>query len=117
MSHQVVVTLTDEEYENVSKLAKIKGLSISQYVKRYEISDVEFDRRYEYLKSKAMQQPINSTFTVMELFEDWDKIDRGVKLSLGRCFYHLVKAGKLSGVKATGKNSSSIQQYTVFHSE
>ena len=113
MSNQVVVTLTDKEFEEVEKLAKERGLSISQYVKRYPISDDDFDYRYEFLKKAAVKQPKNCPFTVMSLFDDWDEISRGVKLSLGRCFYHLVKGGKLPKVEPAGKNSSSVQLYVV----
>lgn len=49
----------------------------------------------------------------MSLFEDWDDIPRGVKLSLGRNFYHLVKrkAEEVKQIRATSKNSSNIQLY------
>ena len=113
MSNQVVVTLTDKEYLEVVKLSKEKGLSISQYVKRYSIGNDDFDSLYDYLKNKAIEQPANKPFTVMSLFTDWDEIDRGVKLSLGRCFYHLVKSGKLPGVEPAGKNTSNVQLYIV----
>lgn len=113
MSNQVIVTLTDKEYSEVVKLSKEKGLSISQYVKRYSIGNDDFDSLYDYLKNKAIEQPANKPFTVMSLFTDWDEIDRGVKLSLGRCFYHLVKSGKLPGVEPAGKNTSNVQLYIV----
>lgn len=113
MSNQVVVTLTDKEYSEVVKLSKEKGLSISQYVKRYSIGNVDFDSLYNCLRIKAIKQPVNKPFTVMSLFTDWNKIDRGVKLSLGRCFYNLVKSGELPGVEPAGKNSSNVQLYVV----
>lgn len=113
MSNQVVVTLTDKEFAEVEKLAKEKGLSISQYVKRYPITDDDFDCRYDFLQKEAVKQPVNTPFTVMSLFDDWNEISRGVKLSLGRCFYHLVKGGKLPNVEPVGKNSSSVQLYIV----
>lgn len=113
MSTQVVVTLTDQEFAEVERFAKEKGLSISQYVKRYPITDNDFDFRYDFLKKEAVKQPVNSPFTVMSLFEDWNEISRGVKLSLGRCFYHLVKGGNLPNVVPAGKNSSSVQLYIV----
>jgi len=47
----------------------------------------------------------------MSVFEDWNCIPRGIKLSLGRNFYHFVKRGELTGVEPTGKNSSNIQLY------
>lgn len=111
MSYQVVVTLTDTEYEDAKKKAFEKGISISQYVKKYPISVDEFDIRYEKLKKTALEWTIGETFSVMSVFDDWDCIPRGIKLSLGRNFYHLVKRGEVEGVEPAGKNSSNVQLY------
>ena len=111
MSYQVVVTLTDAEYDDVVRKAENKAISIAQYVKKYPISVDEFDVRYEYLKNKALEMPIGEPFTVMSIFEDWNCIPRGIKLSLGRNFYHYVKRGELTGVEPVGKNSSNVQLY------
>lgn len=109
----VSVTLTDEEYEEVLVKAKEKGLTVAQYVKKYPISGDEFDRRYAFLKEQALLQPVKVPFTVMSLFDDWDDIPRGIKLSLGRNFYHLVKreTEELIKIKPAGKNSSNVQLY------
>lgn len=112
MSVSVSVTLTDKEYEVVTQQAKEKGLSIAQYVKRFPISGDEFDERYEYLKKQSCSQEVGFPFTVMSLFSDWNDIPRGVKLSLGRNFYHLIKRGEeIKSVKPAGKNSSNVQLY------
>lgn len=113
MSVTVSVTLTDEEYEIVKEKASDEGLTISQYVKRFPIGADDFDFLYERLKDKAIHYPYDKPFTVMSLFPDWDKIERGTKLSLGRNFYHLVKRGDLPPVDTAGKNSSNIQLYVV----
>lgn len=49
----------------------------------------------------------------MGLFDDaeWNDLDRGLKLSLGRTFNHFVRGGKLPGVRPAGKNSSNVQLY------
>ena len=113
MSVTVSVTLTDKEYAVVRIKAEEKGLSVAQYVKRFPIAGDEFDERYDYLKHQAMQQPLGIPFTVMSLFPDWNDIPRGVKLSLGRNFYHLVKRndGDVKAIKPAGKNSSIVQLY------
>mgnify|MGYP000582827856 CR=1 FL=1 len=113
MSVTISVTLTDEEYRLAKEMALKKGLTISQYVKQFAIGNDDFDSRYEELKQKAINYPEGQTFTVMSMFLDWDKIERGVKLSLGRNFYHLVKRGELPPVVPAGKNSSNVQLYTV----
>ncbi|MBU8763765.1 single-stranded DNA-binding protein [Micrococcus luteus] len=113
MSVTVSVTLTEAEYAEVERKAKEKGLSVAQYVKRFPIAGDEFDERYEQLKKRAKSQPLATPFTVMSLFSDWNEIPRGVKLSLGRNFYHLVKRneGEVQTVKTAGKNSSNVQLY------
>lgn len=111
MSIIVSVTLTEKEYEIATSEAQKKGLTITQYVKRFPITGEGFDERYEFLKQQALEQPLMTPFTVMSLFSDWDEIERGTKLSLGRNFYHLVKRGELKGIIPAGKNSSNIQLY------
>lgn len=113
MSVTISVTLTDEEHRLAKEEALKKGLTISQYVKQFAIGNDDFDSRYEELKQKAINYPEGQTFTVMSMFLDWDKIERGVKLSLGRNFYHLVRRGELPPVLPAGKNSSNIQLYRV----
>ena len=113
MSVTVSITLTDKEYTDVKIKAEEKGLSVAQYVKRFPIAGEEFQERYSYLKNQAMIQPLGIPFTVMSLFPDWNDIPRGVKLSLGRNFFHLVKRndGEVKAVKPAGKNSSNVQLY------
>lgn len=111
MSRTVVITLTEEEYDRIKVQADEKGLTMAQYVKRYPIGDQDFDSRFEELKRKAAAHQIGEEFTVMSLFDDWGEIPRGVKLSLGRTFYHLVNRGELPGVTPAGKNSSNVQLY------
>lgn len=119
MSHQVVVTLTDAEFTSVKSLANSKGISLAQHIKRYAITDDdEFDARYDFLKKEAVKQSCSTPFTVMSLFgEEWEKIDRGVKLRLGRTFNHCVIGGKVPHVRTAGKTASRIQQYIVVKEE
>lgn len=111
MSVTVSVTLTDKEYETVKINADALGISVAQYTKRFPVAGDEFEERYDYLKIQAKQQPLCIPFTVMSLFPDWNSIPRGLKLSLGRNFYHLVNRGELAGIRTAGKNSSNIQLY------
>lgn len=111
MSVTVSVTLTNDEYKKALKDAEAKGLTISQYVKRFSIGSNEFDTRFEFLKKAAQEQNVGKRFTVMSLFEDWNEIEKGVRLTLGRAFFNLVKKGDLEGVEDAGKGVSNIQLY------
>ena len=117
MSKVVNVTLTEEEYKFVEKAAEEKGLTISQYVKRFPIGDDEFSRHYEFLLEKVNEQDPDVPFTVMSIFgKNWEKIDKGIRLSLGRNFFHLVKRslkgnGDLKNIHPAGKNIYNVQLY------
>ncbi len=113
MSKNITITLTDSEYEEASVKAAELGLDLAQYVKRYSIGENEFNERYEFLIAQSKSQPIGVPFTVMSIFSDWHEIPRGIRLSLGRCYYHLImrNTAELSHIKAAGKNSSNVQLY------
>lgn len=107
----ISVTLTQNELDQAKKLAEKHGLPLAQCVKQFALGDQGFEERFEALKQKAAAQPVGQPFTVMGLFSDWNDLDRGLKLSLGRTFYHFVRSGKLPGVRSAGKNSSNVQLY------
>lgn len=113
----ISVTLTEEEHALAKKLAEEHGLPLAQCVKQFCIGDEAFEARFETLKARAAARPAGRPFTVMELFGDWNTLDRGLKLSLGRTFYHLVRGGKLPGVRPAGKNSSNVQLYETYPKE
>lgn len=113
MPRIVSVTLTDGEYEKAEKKAEECGLKVTQYVKRFLIGDVEFEERYNYLIKRSKEMPEDCVFTVKSMFKDWEEISKGVKLSLGRNFYELVKNEKVEGVFDNGKNASNVQLYIV----
>ena len=107
----ISVTLTAEEFALAKALSKERGLPLAQCVKQFPLCDKVFETRFETLKQRAAARPAGQPFTVMSLFDDWNTLDRGLKLSLGRTFYHLVRGGNLPGVRPAGKNSSNIQLY------
>lgn len=107
----ISVTLTQAELKLAEKLAKEHGLPLAQCVKQFPLCEQVFIERFEALKQRAAARPAGQPFAVMSLFDDWKTLDRGLKLSLGRTFYHLVRGGKLPGVRPAGKNSSNVQLY------
>ena len=111
MAVTISVTLSDRQYDEAKKEAEKLGISISQYVKITPIVDSEFEERYEFLKKQAKTIDENKPFTVMSIFSDWFSIERGIRLSLGRNFFHAVNRGEIPGVVPAGKNSSNVQLY------
>lgn len=111
MTHTVAVTLTDGEYKQAVETAKSLGITLAQYVKQNAIVSDDFTKYFDILCEKAKRHPLEKPFMVMDLFADWDAIDRGLRLSLGRTFYHQVSAGKIPGIALAGKGRSNIQLY------
>jgi len=113
MSINIQITLSESENKQIQKQADIIGLTRAQYIKQKILTDTEFEVRYNFLKKAALNQSKGEMFTVMSLFPDWNELERGMKLSLGRNFYYLVKRGDLSPVRPAKKNSSNVQLYMI----
>jgi hypothetical protein len=113
MSEKTIsIGFTNEEYSKILKLAQDEGISISQYIKSKIISN-EFHEQYKELILKVSKLKSNTSFTIKELWEpdEWDKISRGVKLSLGKHFYKNVETKNIDNVRIKGFGVSGIMCY------
>jgi hypothetical protein len=113
MSEKTIsVGFTKEEYLEILKLAKIECVSISQYIKSKVIPN-EFNEKYNDLKQKVLKLKPNTTFTVKSLwqFDEWEKIPKGIKLSLGKHFYKNVEEGNIYNIIITGHDTYGIMCY------
>jgi hypothetical protein len=96
MSEKTIsIGFKNEEHSKILKSAKNEGMSIAQYIKSMIIPN-EFNEQYKKLIQKIINLKPNTIFTVKDLWEpdEWDKISRGVKLSLGKHFYKNVETKK-----------------------
>ena len=108
----ILINLTHSEYNNILFKSNELGLTVLQYAKR-RITDDQFCQLYNHLIQQTKKLPLNSTFTVMSMFNNWSTFPSKLKKSLGMNFYHLVKRYGISGVSLSGKNNSKIQVYKI----
>jgi phosphatidylserine/phosphatidylglycerophosphate/cardiolipin synthase-like enzyme len=108
----ISIGFTNKEYSDILKSAKDEGVSISQYIKSKIIPN-EFNEKYKVLVQKVSEIKPNTVFTVKDLwkFEEWDKISKGVKLSLGKHFYKNVVTDNIKKVQVKGYGVSGIMCY------
>ena len=106
------VYCTDNEAEIIERDAQAAGLTVSQYLKKKALSETEFQRYFDDLLVRVANLPNGTTFTIREVFStDWTRISKGVRLALGRAFFHRVGADGTTNVRAKGKDSANTQMY------
>jgi hypothetical protein len=113
MSEKTIsVGFTNEEYSKISKLAQTECISISQYIKSKVIPN-EFNEKYRDLMQKVLKLKPNTIFTVKSLWKsnEWEKISKGVKLSLGKHFYKNVENKNINNVTVKGPGVYGIMCY------
>ncbi|MDR1596282.1 MAG: single-stranded DNA-binding protein [Treponema sp.] len=113
MSEKTIsIGFTNAEYLKILRLAQNEGMSIAQYIKSMVIPN-EFNEQYKKLIQKIIDLKPNTVFTVKDLWEpdEWDKISRGVKLSLGKHFYKNVESKNIVNIKIKGFGISGIMCY------
>jgi hypothetical protein len=106
--------VTFEEYKNIDSEAKNAGMSISMFCKS-KILDTAFYENYQLLLKKVSNLPSSITkFSVSDLFdnEQWKNIPRGVRLSIGKQFYNMVKNHIIKNIKIEGFGTSKTMRYS-----
>ncbi|MDR1445046.1 MAG: single-stranded DNA-binding protein [Treponema sp.] len=113
MSEKTIsIGFTNEEYSKILKSAQNEGMSVAQYIKSMIIPN-EFNEQYKNLMQKIINLKPDIIFTVKDLWEpdDWNKISRGVKFSLGKHFYNNVETKNIDNVIIKGFCVSGIMCY------
>jgi predicted DNA-binding protein len=113
MSEKTIsIGFTNEEHSKLLKLAQNEGMSIAQYIKSMIIPN-ELNEQYNNLIQKIIKLKPDTVFSIKDLWEydEWNKISRGVKLSLGKHFYKNVEAKKIHDVKKKGFGVAGIMCY------
>lgn len=108
----IQLLVSDEEYEWIKEKADKKNMTVSLYVR-----EQLFEGRnnlaayYSELLKKVEELDAGIEFTIKELFGvDW-RMDRGIKLRLGRMFNEQVQNGVVKNVKLMKKDSSNAKHY------
>ncbi len=104
--------VSEKELEMLQQQADKAGLSVAQFVKREILRDSSFQESWELLLAKVQGLPPNLRFTVPMVYgEEWQALERGAKLSLGRAFQKQARNGEIPGVKALEPDSQRTMWY------
>ena len=108
----IQLLVSNEEYEWLKERADEKNMTVSFYAR-----ELLFEGRnnlavyYNELLKKVEELNTGIEFTIKELFGvDW-RMDRGIKLRLGRMFNEQVQNGVIKNVKLIRKDSSNTKHY------
>lgn len=67
------------------------------------------------LKDKQPQMEIGTTFTLTQVFDDWEGIDDGVRSYYGRLIREAVQKGEFPGLIYKGIAPNRSNEYQVVH--
>ena len=108
----IQLLVSDEEYEWIKEKADKKNMTVSLYVR-----GLLFEGRnnlaayYNELLKKVDELDVGTEFTIKELFGVNWRMDRGIKLRLGRMFNEQVQNGVIKNVKLIRQDSSNTKHY------
>lgn len=114
MSKNLVIVLSDDEYEEIHAKAAEKNISASKYA--YDLlfqSADSFESKWTRLLDRLEKYPRGAEFDVSTIVgaEDWKSYTRGTKLSLARTLSRKIADGTIKGVEINGRSSSNVTIY------
>lgn len=114
LSRNLVIILTDEEYETVHKRAEEKGISASKYARDLIFpTEDNFETKWNDLLDRINTYPSSAEFDVSMLMgrDLWNTYDRSTKLSLARTLSRKINDGTIKNVVPVGRSSSNVTIY------
>lgn len=115
MSKNLVIVLSDDEYNEIHKLAAEKGISASKfaYDKLFPEED-NFEKKWNQLLMNIDSYPVGATFDISTIvgIDTWQSYDRGTKLALARTLKRKIDDGTIENVSVAGRSSSNVTIYT-----
>ncbi len=114
MSKNLIIVLSDEEYDAIHNKAKEKGISASKYA--YDIlfkNKDSFESKWILLMERIEQYPSGAEFDISIIVGValWQSYDRGTKLSLARTLKRKIDDGSITNVEVVGRSASNITIY------
>lgn len=110
----LVIVISDKEYDAIHKLAAEKGISASKYAydKLFPEKD-SFEKKWNLLLSKIDSYPVGATFNISTIvgIDIWQTYDRGTKLALARTLKRKIDDGTIKNVSVAGRSSSNVTIY------
>lgn len=114
MSKNLVIVLSDEEYEFVHRKAEERGISASKYARDMIFpAEDNFESKWNILLDRIERYPSGAEFDVSMIMGRnlWDKYDRSTKLSLARTLSRKIADGTINNVIPVGRSSSNVTIY------
>lgn len=114
MSKNLVIVLSEDEYDYIHKVASEKGISASKYARDLIFPEENsFENKWQLLLNKIEKYPKNMEFDIAMIigYELWRTYDRSTKLSLARTLSRKIADGTISDVAVVGRSSSNVTIY------
>ena len=119
MSRNLVIVLSDEEYNRIHELAAKKGISASKYAydKLMGGEGDSFESKWNTVLQNLEIYPAGIDFNISMLtgLETWNTYDRGTKLALARTLKRKIDDGSIKNVVIAGRSSSNVTIYRKTH--
>lgn len=113
-NHIIQVTVSDSELVHLKKQAQKEGVTVQHYIKNKVLSDTDFKKYFEDLKTRVMRIKPGTQFNIKLVFGiDWSNIPKGVRLALGKAFFTYIKSSTASNIKILNKDSANTQWYEI----
>lgn len=110
----VQVSMSDQDYEYLAKRAEEKGITVSMFIKQSVLPRREYDEAFERLIKLVDDLKVGEEFSIRELFSnDWKKISKGTRLSLGRCFFQSIDKGQITNVRPLDRKDATHSQMYI----
>lgn len=113
----ISILVSDEEYYDLSGLARENRMNLSQFCRSRLPLNNEFNEYYKKLLKKVekLQNSKNLKFFIRDLWnvEEWNTVPKGIKLALGKQFYSDVVSRKIKNVDKDGFGSGRTMRYFI----
>lgn len=114
LSKNLVIVLSDEDYDKVHALAAIKGISASKYAYDRLFGEKDsFESKWNELIENLTTYPAGAEFDISIIVGvgKWKTYDRGTKLALARTLKRRIDDGTLKNIAIVGRSSSNVTIY------
>lgn len=114
LSKNLVIVLSDEDYDKVHALAAEKGISASKYAYDRLFGEKDsFESKWNELIENLTTYPAGAEFDISIIVGvgKWKTYDRGTKLALARTLKRRIDDGTLKNIAIVGRSSSNVTIY------
>lgn len=107
IAKNLVIILSDNEYDYIHKKAAEKGISASKYARDIIFPEEDtFESNWNYLLNRLENYPVGADFDISIIMvpELWKSYDRSTKLSLVRTLSRKIADGSIDNAIVVGRS-------------